>query len=63
MFLERINGRMSIDYERIEIVMKTQAAYGLASPVASETIWLVTPVTHSVTWDVRAGWSGDMVER
>lgn len=28
MFLERING-MSIGYERIEIVMKTQAAYGL----------------------------------
>ena len=28
MFLERING-MSIGYERIEIVMKTQAAHGL----------------------------------
>ena len=33
MFLERING-MSIGYERIEIVMKTQAAYGLTCRVA-----------------------------
>jgi hypothetical protein len=39
MFLERING-MSIGYERIEIVMKTQAAYRLTCRK--------TPVTYAM---------------
>ena len=55
MFLERING-MSIGYERIEIVMKTQAAYRLTCVTFRITL------EKGVTWDMQyACLSGDLL--
>lgn len=55
MFLERING-MSIGYERIEIVMKTQAAYCLTCVTFRITLEIKRDMESAYLSDDLLGW-------